>query len=298
VHFYSCLGDDSVSEKLQYGLSGFPLRINNKIVENRSTPSTVVLSDPTWCDYAGERTFINTLGSALDFSADMLDEDFFNSDICLWGGTALVPPLHDGLASLCAKVHQKGGFNIVGTVYDFRNQSADPSGPWPLGTHENPAYPWIDILITDWEEALRLSQKEDAVSAARFFLDSGCGACIITRGKEDVYVETRSERFVDIPGQKYPVSRWVNEDLHSHPDLKGDTTGCGDNFMGGVLVSVARQISEFDKEKIDLRDAVMEGICTGGFSLYQVGGVFRENTAGEKEAGINRIKKHYREQIL
>lgn len=297
ILFYTCLGDDSESRKLEKDVSRFPLIFHSDYSKGHPVPSTVVLSDPEWHDGAGERTFVNTLGSALAFSPDMLDDDFFSSDICLWGGTALVPPLHDSLGMLTRAVREKGGFNIVGTVYDFRNQKADPRGPWPLGTHENSAYPWIDILITDKEEAYRLSLKDNVVDAAEFFISHGCGACIITQGKESVYVRTGSERFIPVSGKIFPVSEWVNEDLKKHPGMKGDTTGCGDNFMGGVLVSVAKQLSEEKSETINLEESVIEGICAGGFALYQIGGVYTEDEKGDKKVKIDEIKSHYLEQI-
>lgn len=297
IHFYTCLGDDSESEKLEKDVSRFPLIFHADYSKGDPVPSTVVFSDPNWHNGSGERTFINTLGSALAFSPDMLDDSFFNSDICLWGGSGLVPPLHDSLGSLTRKVKERGGFNIVGTVYDFRNQAADPIGPWPLGTLEDPAYPWIDILITDKEEAYRLSLENNVKDAAEFFLSHGSGACIITQGKDSVYVKTESENFLSISGKFFPVSAWVNEDLKKHPEKKGDTTGCGDNFMGGVLVSVAKQIAEGKKKVINLEDAVIEGICTGGFALYQVGGVYSETEKGEKKIRIDEIRDHYLEQL-
>jgi sugar/nucleoside kinase (ribokinase family) len=297
IHFYSCLGDDSESAKLEKDVSRFPLIFHSDHSKGHSVPSTVVFSDPEWHGGSGERTFINTLGSALDFSPDMLDDSFFNSDICLWGGSGLVPPLHDSLGLLTRKVRENGGFNIVGTVYDFRNQAADPKGPWPLGTLEDPAYPWIDILITDKEEASRLSLEENVSDAAEFFISRGCGACIITQGKDSVYVKTGSERFLPILGKTFAVSKWVNKDLKKYPEKKGDTTGCGDNFMGGVLVSVAEQFAEEKSGTINLEESVIEGICAGGFALYQIGGVYTEAEKGEKKVKIDEIKSHYLEQI-
>jgi sugar/nucleoside kinase (ribokinase family) len=297
IQFYTCMGDDGESDRLVENLERFPLSICTARVSGYSVPSTVVLSDPLWHDGAGERTFINTLGSALAFSPAMLDSAFFDSHICLWGGTALVPPLHDNLGALTKKAQQRGCLNIVGTVYDFRNQVVNPAGPWPMGSLEDPAYPWIDVLIADKEEARRLSLKEDPRQSADVLLERGCGACIITQGKESVYVKTRSDRFYPISGKNLPVSEWVNEDLRRNAEKRGDTTGCGDNFMGGVLVSVARQLDTDPSRPVDLEEAAIEGISAGGFALYQTGGVYTERYPGEKKAKIDEIKSHYMDQI-
>ncbi|WP_168203450.1 carbohydrate kinase family protein [Oceanispirochaeta crateris] len=297
IILYSCLGDDAESKRLQKDMSGFSLHFHSNIAIGLPVPSTIVLSDPEWNEGSGERTFINTLGSAMAFSPDMIDDNFFNSDIFVWGGTALVPPLHDSLGTLTRKARERNGFNIVGTVYDFRNQATDPEGPWPLGTHEESAYPWIDILITDKEEAHRLSMTDSVADAADYFLGQGCGACIITQGNDRIYVKTGSDKFIPINGKKFPVSQWVNEDLRLHPEKRGDTTGCGDNFMGGIIVSIARQISKKTSELIDLEDSIIEGVSAGGFALYQMGGVYTETEQGYKKTRINEIKSHYREQI-
>ncbi|WP_319478725.1 carbohydrate kinase family protein [Marispirochaeta aestuarii] len=296
IQFYTCLGDDPESERLMEDLKRFPMTLYADRAPGWPVPSTVVLSDPSWHDGAGERSFVNTLGSALAFSPDMLDEGFFRSDICLWGGSALVPPLHDNLAFLTKKARERGCLNIAGTVYDFQHQAADPLHAWPLGTHENPAYPWIDILITDREEARRLSLQEDVEDAAEFLLAQGCGSCVITRGKDDVYVKTRSELFRSVPGKIFPVSELIVFDLAENPEKRGDTTGCGDNFMGGVLVSVARQMDADPAGPVDLEEAVVEGICAGGLALYHIGGVYAEKYPGEKKKKISEIKSRYKGQ--
>ncbi len=297
IRFYASLGGDRSSRELAEDLSRFPLTLKATEAPEHRVPSTVVLSDPSWHGGAGERTFINTLGSALAFSPDLLEGDFFESDICLWGGTALVPPLHDRLGELTAEAKSRGAFNIVGTVYDFRNQRQDPDGRWPLGRRDKSAYPGIDLLITDREEAFRLSGKSSTEEAAEYFLDQGCGACLITRGRDDVYARTGSRGFSPLKGTSYRVSEYVDRDLKAHPEKRGDTTGCGDNFMGGVLVSLARQMEGGKEQVLDLEEAVVEGVSAGGFALYSMGGVFRESFPGEKKREIDEIKKHYREQM-
>ena len=82
-------------------------------------------------------------------------------------------------------------------------------------------------------------------------------------------------------------------DLAENPEKRGDTTGCGDNFMGGVLVSVARQMDADPAGPVDLEEAVVEGICAGGLALYHVGGVYAEKYPGEKQKKIEEIKSSY-----
>lgn len=260
-------------------------------------PSSSVLSDPSYNNSAGERTFINRLGAAAAFNPELLNDEFYSSDIVLWGGTALVPPLHEVLGSLCRKVHERGGLNIVGTVYDFKNESAAPDKPWPLGHSDEPAYPFIDLLICDYEEALRLSGEDNLDSVMDFFINSGIRACIITRGKEDVLLfAENSHVFESCSLYSLPVSPFVDSDLKKHPDNRGDTTGCGDNFMGGVLVSIARQLET--SSSIDLQKAAVEGIAAGGLALYTMGGCFNEIYPGEKEERLSTIREDYIKNTL
>jgi sugar/nucleoside kinase (ribokinase family) len=74
---------------------------------------------------------------------------------------------------------------IVNTVFDFRNEKADPSAKWPMGESDE-SYSYIDLLITDKEEALRLSGNNDLQSAIRFFGEKRVSSLIITNGSKNI----------------------------------------------------------------------------------------------------------------
>ena len=99
------------------------------------------------------------------------------------GGTALTPALHDSLDSLLSRAKASGAFTFVNTVYDFRNESRAPGAPWPLGSSDA-SYASIDLLVTDLEEARRLSGAGDAAAALAFFRDRGVGAAVVTAGHQ------------------------------------------------------------------------------------------------------------------
>ena len=81
----------------------------------------------------GNVMFLNSIGAAWDYRPDELDDEFFNSDIVVFGGTALVPQIHDHMTTLLKKAKSKGCITIVNTVFDFRNEKANPSEKWPTG---------------------------------------------------------------------------------------------------------------------------------------------------------------------
>ena len=103
VHFYGRGGKDEIGEYLVSALKKTPVILKDyKLIDNR-TPSTVVLSDPSYDNGHGERAFLNSIGAAWDYRPDELHDDFFNSDIVVFGGTALVPQIHDHMTTLLKK---------------------------------------------------------------------------------------------------------------------------------------------------------------------------------------------------
>jgi len=77
---------------------------------------------------------------------------------------------------------------------------------------------------------------------------------------------------------------------------KGDTTGCGDNFCGGVIYSVASQLRQNKKAYPDLREAIVWGVASGGFACSYKGGCYFEKQAGEKKHALEEIVRSYRLQ--
>ncbi len=87
-----------------------------------------------------------------------------------------------------------------------------------------------------------------------------------------------------------PVSDAVRDDLRAHPERRGDTTGCGDNFVGGMLHSLALQSTSRARGELNLPQAVAVAICAGGAACFQVGGTYVENKPVEK---LNQIARYH-----
>jgi sugar/nucleoside kinase (ribokinase family) len=66
-----------------------------------------VLSDPDYDHGHGERIFINNIGAAWNLYPDDLDDAFFESNMVVFGGTALVPHIHQSLLELLKKAKGK-----------------------------------------------------------------------------------------------------------------------------------------------------------------------------------------------
>jgi len=293
VHFYGRGGKDEIGEYLLSALQRTPVILKDyRLIDNR-TPSTVVLSDPSYDNGHGERMFINSIGAAWEYRPDELDDDFFNSYIVVFGGTALVPRIHDDLANLLKKAKSKGCITIVNTVFDFRNEKADPSKRWPLGESDD-SYRYIDLLITDQEEAFRLSGEHDPQLALKFFRDKKVSSLIITNGSKNITAFSDGQFFESSDVMEMSVSQRVIEEIKSFRE--GDTTGCGDNFVGGVIASIVDQRHKSIQHP-DLREACSWGIVSGGFTCFYMGGTWFEEKPGEKLERIKPYYESYREQI-
>jgi sugar/nucleoside kinase (ribokinase family) len=293
VRFYGRGGNDDPGEYLMSALKKTPVVLKDFRLIEKPTPSTVVLSDPLYADGHGERMFINSIAAAWEFGPDKLDDDFFNSDIVVFGGTALVPLIHDNLLALLKKAKENRCLTVVNTVFDFRHEKSDPAGKWPLGESDE-SYSYIDLLITDCEEALRLSGERNIGSALDFFRNKNVSSVVITNGSGNVTAWSDGKLFKVAETFELPVSKKVKEELQFM--RRGDTTGCGDNFAGGVIASLVTQTGN-GTENPDLKEACINGVISGGFTCFYLGGTYFENQPGEKRKKMEQYYNAYKKQI-
>ena len=293
VRFYGRGGKDDAGKYLHSSLLKTPVVLHDYNLTDNQTPSTIVLSDPAYDNGHGERMFINSIGAAWDYIPDDLDDEFFNSDIVAFGGTALVPGIHDHLTELLKKARSNGCMTIVNTVFDFRNEKNNPGKRWPLGNSDE-SYHLIDLLITDREEALSLSGEKDTQGAVRFFLDNKVSSFIITNGSKNITVYSDGHIFSPCPLKELTVSAEAVKKLGNN--TTGDTTGCGDNFAGGVIASMVTQLNE-GVQHPDFQEACSWGVVSGGFTCFYMGGTYLEKEPGEKRRKIGPFYESCKKQI-
>lgn len=296
VKFYGAAGNDKTACKIFEIVRETPLDIENYTIISHSTPFTDVFSDPAYDNGNGERTFVNNLGAAREYSPGQIHDSFFNSHIICFGGTALVPQIHDNLASLLCKAKKNNCITVVNTVFDFRNEKRNPGSPWPL-VGKNRDLELIDILIMDCEEALKISGMQTVEKAANYFTSTRLSSFIITNGANNIFAWSGGGLLKKTNLIQLPVSKKVAEDLKTFPSLRGDTTGCGDNFAGGVIASIAMQLKNKKTGQFDLIEAASWGIASGGFTCFVLGGTFIEKVQGEKRAKVQKLRKDYLQQI-
>jgi sugar/nucleoside kinase (ribokinase family) len=295
VCYYGSNGKDEAGRFIIDNLRKTPLKVVHYKTGDKNTPFTDVLCDPYYDRGNGERVFINNIGAAWDFFPEDLDDTFFNSDIVIFGGTALVPHIHSSLGSLLKKAKQHKALTIVNTVYDFLSEKSDPVKPWKLGESAE-TYQYIDLMIADMEEALRLSGTTTINNAIDFFTEAGVGAMIITHGSNQLNFFADSNMFGKIAPATLPVSERVTAELRQNGGKEGDTTGCGDNLAGGVVASIARQIINKPGKQINLYIALAMGIASGGYTCFYHGGTFYEEYSGQKQHIIESYYQMYIKQ--
>ena len=295
INFYGAMGHDETGDKIIEILSGTSVNIDHYHRTDGISPSTIVLSDPAYDDGNGERAFINNIGAAWNLTPESLDNDFFGADVLLFGATGLTPAIHDNLTVLLKRGREQNCINVVTTVFDFRNEMKDPENRWPLGESDE-SYQYIDLLITDREEALRLTGENSIPAALSSFSGMGTSSAIVTSGAEEIHFYSKGGLFAPHSPSTLPISGQVGRELREGTIKGGDTTGCGDNFAGGVLASLAEQVEE-RKEGLDLTAACSWGVVSGGFTCFHVGGMFHEKTPGEKRETIQPYYESYMKQI-
>lgn len=296
VRFYGCRGNDHAGRFIEKKLSSTPLQTGSYKVVDKYTPFTDVLVDPAYDAGYGERIFINNIGAAWELYPDDLDDEFFDSQMVVFGATALVPNIHRSLKELLMKAKGKGAITIVNTVFDFLNEKKDPDKPWPMGGSSD-SYPYIDLLITDHEEALRHSGCKSTEEALAFFREQGTRATIVTHGPNPVQYFSQGGLFSHCDISRLPVSERAISEIRQNPALAGDTTGCGDNFAGGVIASVASQLIENNQMPIDMVKAIALGVASGGFACFFHGGTYFEQHPGEKAQLVMGYFDEYMKQI-
>ena len=298
VKFFGMGGNDEYTEQVFRMVRQTPLGIRNYMKsEHKPTPTTDVFSDPDYDNGHGERTFVNNIGAAWDFIPELLGYEFFDADIQCFGGTALVPHLHDNLTGLLKRSKQKDCITVVNTVFDFRNQKSNPGKPWPL-LDSTEDYKLIDVLIMDCEEAMKISGTSAIEDAARFFASTPVSSFIITNGANDVFAWSGGRLFEKTEIMKFPVSKMIAREIAANDELRGDTTGCGDNFAGGIITSLAMQLKDTAKGTFNLTDAISWGISSGGFCCFTVGGTYLETFPGEKRQRVQAIQEDYKKQLI
>lgn len=93
--------------------------------------------------------------------------------------------------------------------------------------HYDRLYRYIDYVVPSLDEASYVTGEKDERRMADFFLRKGAAHAIIKLGENGCYVKSRDTAFYEDPFDIRPR----------------DTTGCGDNFTGGLVHALLKGAS-------------------------------------------------------
>lgn len=298
-NFFGAMGQDVTGDRMLKVIKQCPINIDRYLrMPNQPSAATLVLSDQNFKDGSGERSFVYH-GGALDaYTPEMLGDDFFKADVTFFSGTASVPRIHENITALLRRAKAAGSVTMVGTVFDFLNEKRNPHKRWPLGESDE-SYKLIDLLAVDFVEAQRMSGETNIDKAIAFLLGKGVHTLIVTNGDEPGFAFSDGKLFKEQPMARFAICQKVVKHLKENPKLRGDTTGCGDNFAGGLLASVVKQLADGRKPgELCLADALAWANGSGSFCCYTVGGTYLEKQPGEKLRGVKRIHDMYVDQLV
>lgn len=290
VNYYGCLGSDDMAKSIMSVIKKTPLITTNIKKFKGLSAFNYVLSD------LNTNYTINSLGCAALYDTDNLDINFFLSDIVLFAGTALVPNIHNHLDELLRKAQEKHSFTVVSTVFDCLSEKQFPGNAWLLLKNIN-AYKDIDLLIMNYNEALKISGKKSIASAIDFFIYADTGAFIITHSENNIKLYSSGKLFKKQELIEMPISNLMKTELKQNMSFKASYTSCGDNFIGGVIASFAMQLQKNTAGNLDLIEACALGIVSGGYACYYNDNIFIESTPGEKWDKLAPYFSHYIEQL-
>ena len=180
--------------------------------DEHHTSATMVIVDGQ-----GERTFLHYPGANRGLREKDIEDSFLSgSQIVHIAGSFLMPGF-DGeeTARVLERAKNLGALTSLDTAWD-------DTGKW-LSTIE-PALSYIDIFLSNRDEAHHISGKTNLPDIARFFMDYGIKVVAIKMGEEGSFIMTEEEKVLVPPFSVVAV----------------DGTGAGDAFCAGFLVGYLR----------------------------------------------------------
>jgi sugar/nucleoside kinase (ribokinase family) len=212
------VGEDLMGEWVLRRLADFGVDASGMaVIPGGKTSSSLVTTRPN-----GMRPALHLRGATADFLVDdALLEQATDATVVHIGGVGLMDRMDRGRnAELMKRAREKGART---TLDVFAATPADMAKVADVLPH-------VDFFMPSDEEAKALTGLEDIDDTARFFLDKGVGACVLTRGAEGAYYRDQAGARFEIPAFDIKVVC---------------TCGCGDAFNAGFAVSL---VKGFDME--------------------------------------------------
>ena len=237
VATFAVVGDDVLGRWLTGALADEGVDVTGIAIDSTvPTSATMLPIRPN-----GERPALHVIGANAKVSRELIDWDRFSGATHLHLGGSLLLEKIDGppTAALFEEAARRGmttSLDIIGVP--------DQDYEHVFGA----AYPHLDYLLVNNDDALLLSGAADVSSAIDWFLARGVKTCAITTGPDGALVRTQGGDEVAIPAYDIAVV---------------DTTGCGDAFSAGFIAGITRGQSP--------HEAAEWGVAMGSYTARALG---------------------------
>lgn len=293
VYYYANIPRNELGKLTIETIRKTPLRTDRlKIVEGDSVVTHALCGN----DAQGNpsRTFIcaPSVHPSTALELEELDDDFYTSELTVFSAIQWEPLINERFSQVLRKCKEHNSITMVSTASDPLMRGRHK---WVLGDSDK-VYEYIDILMMNKEEALHYSGKDDLESAVKYFQSiPSIQGVLITDGLNPTYVYGKGELCRPYHGF-IPTVHAIDEDKARGLLPHGDTVGCGDNYCGGVVASIALQLKR-GAGQIDLMEACILGNLSGGITSTTTGGIFKEQFFGEKQRLVDRYYRDYVKQV-
>ncbi|MCL2118386.1 MAG: carbohydrate kinase family protein [Planctomycetaceae bacterium] len=211
-----CIGDDPFSDYIEQTLRGVPGVDTSRLARiTNSGPGTSMILNVQGED----RRFVSTNGANGYFQlSDVPDEWLTPGTILYIGGFLMMPKLESPETIEVLKRARKRGCRIILDVVLY--------GDRPYWDAIKPLLPYTDIFVPNDHEAERISHLSDPLDQAKFFLDAGTEAAVITCGEKGTLYYSAREKFR----------------VGIFPTGFVGGTGAGDAFNSGFIAAMHRKL--------------------------------------------------------
>lgn len=292
IFFYANLPNTELGEYIFKTLKSTPIFLDHIHIKDGKDTITYVFCEK---ENNGDatRTFLGYphTDSSTTLKLGQLEDGFYDSDINYFGHIRWEPEINDNLSYVLKKCKSKGNITVLSTASD---PTMKGKKQWLLGDSDD-VYNYISFLIMNKSEALHYSGKTDFHDAVNFFKSFPIEGLLITDGVKPTYVYSKDGICLPYEGS-IPIVQDIIDDKNKGILPQGDTIGCGDNFVGGVIASIASQLRK-GKNQIDLKEACIFGNINGALASTIKGGLFKEKFWGERKKLVEQYLCKYKKQL-
>ena len=207
-----CIGDDPFSDFIERSLRHVPGVDTSRLkrVADMGPGTSMILN------VQGEdRRFVSTNGANAEYRlTDLPDEWLTPGTIIYIGGFLMMPKLESPETLDVLQRARDRGCRILLDVVLY--------GDRPYWDAVKPLLPYTDIFMPNDHEAERICHLSDPIDQAKFFLDAGTNAVVITCGEKGTLYYSAQEKF--------------RADIFPTDYIGG--TGAGDAFNSGFIAAM------------------------------------------------------------